>query len=64
MLNEVKSSTMSSKQRTFRDKYRNQIQGWYNGLLHVSIIYATGFLLLAYFFGLKNFSTFTFKNFT
>ena len=50
MLNEVKSSTMSSKQRSFRDKYRNQVQGWYNGLLHVSIIYATGFLLLAYFF--------------
>ena len=50
MLNEVKSSIMSSKQRTFRDKYRKQVQGWYSGLLHVSIIYAIGFLLLTYFF--------------
>ena len=50
MLNEVKSSIMSSKQRTFRGEYRNQVQGWYSGLLHVSIIYFTGFLLLAYFF--------------
>ena len=50
MLKEVKSSIMSSKQRTFRDKYRKQVQGWYSGLLHVSIIYAIGFLLLTYFF--------------
>ena len=50
MFNEVKSSIMSSKQRTFRGEYRNQVQGWYSGLLHVSIIYTIGFLLLAYFF--------------
>ena len=50
MLNEVKSSNMSTKQRSFRDNYRNNVQGWYNGLLHVSIIYITGLLLLAYFF--------------
>ena len=31
MLNEVKSSIMSSKQRTFRDEYRKQVQGWYSG---------------------------------
>ena len=43
MLNEVKSSNMSTKQRSFRDKYRNQVQGWYSGLLHVSIIYVTVF---------------------
>ena len=50
MNNEVMSSQMSSKQRTFREKYRNQVQGWYNGFLHVSIIYTTGFLLLFYYF--------------
>ena len=50
MNNEVMSSSMSTKQRTFRDNYRNQVQGWYSGFLHVLIIYVTGILLLFYYF--------------
>ena len=50
MLNEVHYSKMSDRQRSFREKYRKQVQGWYNGFLHVSIIYSIGFLLLFYFY--------------
>ena len=30
----------------FRKSYREQIDGWYNGSLHVAIIYSIGSLLL------------------
>ena len=30
----------------FRKSYREQIDGWYNGSLHVAIIYSIGGLLL------------------
>ena len=53
MNNEVMSSSMSSKQRTFRDNYRNQVQGWYSGL-HVSIIYVTVFGFVLLFFKFEN----------
>ncbi len=33
----------------FRKSYREQIDGWYNGSLHVFIIYAIGGLLLYYY---------------
>ena len=33
----------------FRKSYREQIDGWYNGSLHVAIIYSIGVLLLYYY---------------
>ena len=33
----------------FRKSYREQIDGWYNGLLHVAIIYSIGGLLLFHY---------------
>tara|TARA_B100000686_G_scaffold171875_1_gene179070 strand:- start:2344 stop:3072 length:729 start_codon:yes stop_codon:yes gene_type:complete len=33
----------------FRSTYREKIDGWYNGFLHVFIIYSIGFLLLYYY---------------
>ena len=39
MLNEVKSSNMSTKQRSFRDNYRNHVKGWYNGFVHLAMIF-------------------------
>ena len=33
----------------FRKSYREQIDGWYNGSLHVAIIYSIGGLLLYYY---------------
>ncbi len=50
MVAEVKHSLMTDRQKSFREKYRKQVQGWYNGLLHVSIIYTIGILLLCYFY--------------
>lgn len=47
---ELKLSEMSDRQRLFRKKYRDEVKGWYNGLLHVSIIYTIGGLLLLYFY--------------
>ena len=38
----------------FRSNYREKIDGWYNGFLHVFIIYSIGFLLL--FFYIMNIS--------
>ncbi|MBD0864226.1 MAG: sterol desaturase family protein [Rhodobacteraceae bacterium] len=34
---------MNDRQRKYRDTYRSRITGWYNGWLHVAIIYAIGF---------------------
>ena len=33
----------------FRSNYREKIDGWYNGFLHVFIIYSIGFLLLCFY---------------
>ena len=33
----------------FRKSYREKIDGWYNGFLHVAIIYSIGGLLLYYY---------------
>ena len=59
---EVKHSSMSAKQKLFRAKYRQQVQGWYNGFLHVLIIYSIGFLLLYYFY--LNLNNVSFKEYT
>lgn len=39
---ELTDSPMSDRQRRFRDLYRGNITGWYNGFAHVAIIYAIG----------------------
>jgi len=33
---------MTAKQSAFRDEYRKRVEPWYNGLVHVSVIYALG----------------------
>ena len=34
------------RQRVFREGYRSQLVGWYNGYAHVAVIYAIGAGLL------------------
>ncbi len=33
---------MTERQRKFREKYIAQISPWYNGLLHIVVMYAAG----------------------
>ena len=40
---ELTRTTMTDRQRKYRETYRSRITGWYNGWLHVAIIYAIGF---------------------
>lgn len=40
---------MNERQHKFREEYRANIAGWYNGWLHVAVIYAIGFAGLYYF---------------
>ena len=52
---ELKNSVMDDRQRNFRIKYREEIDGWYNGFLHIAIIYSIGFLsLYVYISHMKN----------
>lgn len=46
-LSDIKSN--DEKLVKFRSTYREKIDGWYNGFLHVFIIYSIGFLLLYYY---------------
>ena len=39
---ELAHSPMQERQRNYRRQYRERIAGWYNGWLHVAIIYAIG----------------------
>lgn len=39
---ELTQSRMSERQRTYRSEYRRRIAGWYNGWLHVAVIYVIG----------------------
>ena len=40
---------MSAKQASFREEYRRRIESWYNGPLHVLVIYAIGLPAFAWF---------------
>ena len=40
---ELVQSPMSDRQRTYREVYRDRIATWYNGYLHIAIIYTIGF---------------------
>ena len=37
---------MTEKQANFRQEYRSRIAGWYNGFVHVAVIYAIGITAL------------------
>ena len=39
---ELAKSNMSDRQRKYRDTYRGRINNWYNGWLHVAVIYLLG----------------------
>lgn len=39
---ELSQSNMRDKQRNYRAEYRSRIAGWYNGWLHVAVIYGIG----------------------
>ena len=43
---ELSSTPMSDRQRRYRETYRERVAGWYNGWLHVFIIYVIGFTAL------------------
>ena len=43
---ELTNSSMNERQRTYRQVYRDRIAAWYNGYLHVAIIYTIGFCAL------------------
>ncbi|MEM7190162.1 MAG: sterol desaturase family protein [Pseudomonadota bacterium] len=43
---ELDQSPMSDRQRAYREGYRSRIIGWYNGFLHVAVIYAIGIAAL------------------
>ena len=46
---ELSNTAMTDRQRRFRETYRNNIEGWYNGWLHVAIIYSIGIGLFSIF---------------
>ena len=39
---ELATSPMGPRQRGYRQEYRARIAGWYNGWVHVAVIYAIG----------------------
>jgi Fatty acid hydroxylase superfamily len=48
---ELSSSAMTERQRNYRATYRYRIAGWYNGWLHVFVIYVIGLTALSVYFG-------------
>ena len=46
---ELANSPMTAKQAAYRATYRERIDGWYNGYLHVAMIYTIGALSMAYY---------------
>jgi hypothetical protein len=47
---ELSASPMTERQRNYRATYRYRIAGWYNGWLHVVVIYVIGFTALSVYF--------------
>ncbi len=43
---ELQDTPMSDRQRKYREIYRSRVVGWYNGWLHVAIIYAIGLAMM------------------
>ena len=52
---ELSLTSMSDRQRKYRQTYRERVTGWYNGWLHIALIYTIGFTeLYIYTANLKN----------
>ena len=52
---DLQVSPMSNRQRKVREQYRSRIAGWYNGPLHVTVIYAIGLTaMFVYISNLEN----------
>lgn len=48
---ELTDTPMSARQRKYREIYRSRIVGWYNGWLHVAVIYAIGIAAMTIYIG-------------
>jgi hypothetical protein len=45
-IKELAVTNMTERQRTYRANYRQRVAGWYNGFLHIAIIYTIGLTAL------------------
>src|SRR5262245_6979828 len=43
---ELATTPTTERQRKYRENYRERVAGWYNGRLHILLIYTTGFTAL------------------
>jgi hypothetical protein len=43
---ELATTPMTERQRKYRENYRERVAGWYNGWLHILLIYTIGFTAL------------------
>jgi hypothetical protein len=43
---ELANTPMTERQRKYRENYRERVAGWYNGWLHILLIYTIGFTAL------------------
>jgi len=43
---ELATTPMTERQRKYRENYRERVAGWYNGWLHIVLIYTIGFTAL------------------
>ena len=43
---ELAMTPMTERQRKYRENYRQRVAGWYNGWLHILLIYTIGFTAL------------------
>ena len=43
---ELATTEMSERQRKYRATYRERIAGWYNGYVHIAVIYTIGLTAL------------------
>jgi len=43
---ELAKTPMTERQRQYRENYRQRVAGWYNGWLHIALIYIIGFTAL------------------
>ena len=43
---ELQDTNMTDRQRQYRANYRERVAGWYNGFLHIVIIYTIGLTAL------------------
>ena len=56
-MKELAVTNMTERQRTYRANYRQRIAGWYNGFLHIAIIYTIGLTALyIYISNIRNLS--------